>query len=176
MNIVTIFAGRKPNLEILLKYLKVALNICIINEVHLWNYAKDPDDEVFIEHVCNTNKYFYFMDTNDKTTWKDYYYHYCDDRYTNDIIIKCDDDIVFIDLFKLPNFIDFIKRNDYDLVFANTINNGVAAYYQQNKYNLIPKELLDLEYPNGGMCGSLWDSGINSEKLHNFFLGNYYVF
>ena len=30
----------------------------------------------------------------------------------NDIIIKCDDDIVFIDLNKLPDFIQFIKNND----------------------------------------------------------------
>ena len=46
---------------------------------------------------------------------------------------------MFIDLFKLPKFIEFVKNNDYDLVFANTINNGVSAYYQQYKFNLIPK-------------------------------------
>ena len=61
-------------------------------------------------------------------------------------------------------------------MFANIINNGVAAYYQQNKYNLIPKELLDLEYPTGGMCGTLWDSGIKAEILHNYFINNYNKF
>ena len=88
-----------------------------------------------------------------------YYYHYCDPKYENDIIIKCDDDIVFIDILKLPNFINFIRLNDFDLVFPNTINNGVSAFIQQNKYNLIPKEIMTLEYPlhNNiyGMCGSL---------------------
>ena len=97
-------------------------------------------------------------------------------KYKNDIIIKCDDDIVFIDLNKLPNFIEFIKRNDYNVVFANTINNGVSAYIQQNRYNLIPKELLDLEYPPGGMCGSLWDSGAKATILHNYFVENYHKF
>ena len=176
MNIVTIFAGRRPNLDILLIYLKAALELCIIHEVHLWNYARQPEDELFIKAACDINKKFHFMETTDKTTWKYYYYHYCDDKYKNDIIIKCDDDIVFIDLFKLPNFIEFIKNNDYNLVFANIINNGVAAYYQQNRYNLIPTELLDLEYPNCGMCGTLWDSGIKAEILHNYFINNYNTF
>jgi hypothetical protein len=112
MNIVTIFAGRRPNLDILLIYLKAALELCIIHEVHLWNYARQPDDEVFIKSSCHINKKFHFMETTDKTNWKDYYYHYCDDKYKNDIIIKCDDDIVFIDLFKLPKFIEFIKNNN----------------------------------------------------------------
>ena len=85
MNIVTIFAGRKPNLEILLKYLRVALETRTINEVHLWNYTRNEDDEVYIKHVCDKNKDFIFMDTTDKTTWKYYYYHYCDEKYKNDI-------------------------------------------------------------------------------------------
>ena len=127
--------------------------------------------------IYNTtqNKCFYFMDTC-KKNWNNYYNYYNDKKFENDLIIKCDDDIVFIDLYKLPKFIDFIKNNDYDLVFANTINNGVSAYFQQNKYNLIPKELMDLEYPHGGMCGSLWESGKKAEILHTYFVENYKKF
>jgi hypothetical protein len=121
------------------------------------------------------NKCFYFMDTCEKN-WKNYYNYYNDKKFENDIIIKCDDDIVFIDLYKLPKFIDFIKNNDYDLVFANTINNGVSAYFQQNIYNLIPKEIMDLEYPHGGLCGSLWESGKKAEILHSYFIENYKKF
>lgn len=119
------------------------------------------------------NKGFFFMDTCEKS-WKNYYQYYTDSKYLNDIILKCDDDIVFIDLLKLPNFIEFINNNDnYDLIFANIINNGVSAYYQQNKYNLIPKSLIDLEYPNKGINGSLWSSGTKAEILHNYFIDNY---
>ena len=118
------------------------------------------------------NKGFYFMDTCEKS-WKNYYQYYSNYEYENATILKCDDDIVFIDINKLPKFIHFIKNNDYDLVFANTINNGVSAYFQQNKYNLIPKDLMNLEYPNGGLCGSLWESGIKAERLHNYFIENY---
>lgn len=125
---------------------------------------------IYYETIQNHG--FYFMDTCEKN-WINYYQHYTDKQYENDVILKCDDDIVFIDLLKLPKFINFVKNNDYDLVFANTINNGVSAYFQQNKYYLIPSELMELEYPHDGLCGSLWESGEKAEKLHNYFLDNY---
>ena len=126
------------------------------------------------------NNGFYFMDTCEKGYWKNYYNYYNEKTHENDIIIKCDDDIVFIDLLKLPNFIKFVKENDHDLVFANIINNGVCAFFQQNRYNLIPKDLMYLEYPNFnnniGYGGSLWDNGIKAEKLHKYFIENYTSF
>jgi len=64
MNIVTIFAGRRPNLDILLIYLKAALELCIIHEVHLWNYARQPDDEVFIKSSCHIKKQVSFYGNN----------------------------------------------------------------------------------------------------------------
>jgi len=307
MNIISIFSGRKSNIEILNKYLQKALELNIIDEVHFWNNTRNTNDEDYLKTISNVkrtsstgtgnyilitpiisnnsfelnvkafndihikltnldteyeivlggfenttsiirennneifnliqnnvadennynnfriminndilniiknnellisqkiknnfeieniyiktgnnsvgnftynttkNKGFYFMDVCEKS-WKNYYNYYNDKEFENDIIIKCDDDIVFIDLYKLPKFIDFIKNNDYDLVFANTINNGVSAYFQQNKYNLIPKELMDLEYPSCGLCGSLWESGTKAEVLHNYFIKNYKKF
>jgi hypothetical protein len=306
MTIVTIFAGRKANIEILKKYLEKALELKIIDEVHFWNNTRNISDENYLKTISNLkrssstnnnyilispliyentftldvkatndihikiknidteyeivlggwnntksvirennneiyslvkngiadkqdyitievkinndmlnikknnellmcqkikndfqienvffktfhnsvghlkyketqNKGFYFMDTCEKN-WHNYYRHYDDSDFTDDIIIKCDDDIVFIDIYKLPKFIEFIRNNNYDLVFANTINNGVSAYFQQNKYNLIPKEIMNLEYPPGGWCGSLWENGKKAEKLHNYFIENYHKF
>ena len=310
-NIVTIFAGRKHNIEILRKYLKKALDLKIINEVHFWNNTRNQDDEEYLKTISNVkrtssanegryiqiytpiinntfsfnviasndiilkildntqknieyevvlggwantksvirknnveifslikdniadssyenkftlsitnnilniekndiiimtcelteyfkiddifiktghnsigkfnyettqNQGFYFMDTCEKS-WKNYYTYYNDKKFVDDIILKCDDDIIFIDLYKLPKFIEFIKNNEqYDLVASNTINNGVAAYFQQNKFNLIPKELMNLEYPNAGICGTLWEDGKKAEQLHNYFIENYSKF
>jgi len=304
--ILTIFSGRKHNLEVLCKYLQTALDLQIIDEVHFWNNTRNNEDENYIKSISNLkrtssrdvgnyilintdiidnsfeldikasndihvkiknfnteyeivlggwnntksvirengneirslikdniadgtfkhkfnfiiknnilsifknnellmsnkisdnfeikeiyfktgheaigdityntsqNKGFYFMDTCEKS-WKNYYQYYSSIPYEYEYatILKCDDDIVFIDINKLPKFIEFIKNNNYDLVFANTINNGVSAYFQQNKFNLIPKDLMNLEYPNGGFCGSLWESGEKAEKLHNYFIENY---
>lgn len=307
MNIVSVFSGRKSNIEILAKYLKMALEMNIIDEVHFWNNTRNKEDEDFLKTISNLrrtssvfgskyilitpvikdnsfelcvkssndvhikisddetdyeivlggwsntksvirqndteicqlfktgvvdakdennfkivvadeylhiikngillishkiekkfnikniyfktgfgsvgelkynttqNKGFFFMDTCIKS-WENYYNYYNNDKFVEDIIIKCDDDIVFIDLYKLPKFIEFVKNNDYDLVLANTINNGVAAYFQQQKYNLIPEELMSLEYPNNGLCGTLWESGKKAEDLHNYFIENYNKF
>jgi len=111
----------------------------------------------------------YLMDTCEKS-WKNYYQHY--KSFSEDIILKCDDDIVFMDLERMSDYLQFIQENDYDLVFANTINNGVSAYYQQHVFHLIP-ESIPLEYPPGGYCGSLWDSGEKANDLHDYFLEHY---
>jgi hypothetical protein len=124
-----------------------------------------------IDYTPTQNQGFYFMDTCEKT-WKNYYQYYTNTKYANDIILKCDDDIVFMDIYKLPKFIEFIKNNDFDLVFANTINNGVSSFFQQHRYNLIPTTLMNLEYPNEGLYGTLWESGEKAEKLHNYFIQN----
>ena len=317
-NILTVFAGRKQNLELLIKYLRKALELKILDEIHFWNYTRNSNDEEYLKTISNlkrtsskyNNEYiqiftpvidnsftfeitdsrdvyikikdtqqtieyeivledwknnvknvkstisknnselcnlsqntinitdnfdkksiticicennlivflnkqkfiiceinenitidtifiktgnnnsfgnityetiknhkFYFMDTCDKT-WKNYYNYYNNAIFKDDIIIKCDDDIIFIDLNKLPQFIDFIKNkgHEYDLIYANTINNGVCAHFQQNKYNLIPTNLMILEYPHEGYCGTLWESAEKAERLHNYFIENYQKF
>jgi len=173
-NILTIFAGRENNLIILNKYLTKALDLKLLDEIHYWDYTRNNSDELYLKSICTNN--FYYMKTTIKSSWINYYNYYDKPEFKDDIIIKCDDDIVFIDLSKLGEFINYTRTTDNNLVFANTINNGVSAYYQQNKFNLIPKELMELEYPVNGFCGSLWESGTKAEQLHNYFIDNYKSF
>lgn len=94
------------------------------------------------------------------------------DRYRNDIFLKCDDDIVFFDLDRLAEFVDFRRRNTgYFLLSANVVNNGVCAYFQQAS-GAIPPGFGDFELPKGGMCGSLWANGEKAQQLHELFLRN----
>jgi hypothetical protein len=91
------------------------------------------------------------------------------DRYQNDILLKCDDDIVYLDLDKLGDFIEFRKNNrQYFLVSASVVNNGVCAHFQQS-IGAIP-QWMSCELPPGGMCGTLWSSGTKAEAVHNLFL------
>jgi FkbM family methyltransferase len=129
------------NYNVLLVSQKIKINFKIENI-----FYKSKKNSSILNYSTTKNNNFYFMDTCCKSNWKDYYNNYNDD------------DIVFIDLNKLPNFIEFIKNSNYDLVFANTINNCVSAYYQQNKYNLIQSTTIN----------DTNDSDINNrlEKIH----------
>jgi len=92
--------------------------------------------------------------------------------YRDDVILKCDDDVVYFDIERLADFISFRKQNDqYFLVSANVVNNGVCAYFQQSM-GAIPLETMACELPPGGMCGSLWSSGAKADALHKLFLAN----
>jgi hypothetical protein len=90
--------------------------------------------------------------------------------YAGDVFLKCDDDIVFVDLDGLRRFIAFRRANPhYFMLSANVVNNGVCAFFQQQR-GVFPSGLLELEMPPNGFCGSLWDSGRKAEILHDRFL------
>jgi hypothetical protein len=98
------------------------------------------------------------------------YYAANREQHENDIFVKCDDDIVFVDIDRFGDFVDFRKRNDsYFLVSANVVNNGVCAHFQQ-MLGAIPNDVMELELPANGMCGTLWSSGEKAERLHRLFL------
>jgi hypothetical protein len=56
MNIITVFAGRKPNLEVLTKYFKQALELGIIHEVHFWNNTRQTSDEDYLKQISNLRR------------------------------------------------------------------------------------------------------------------------
>jgi hypothetical protein len=149
----------------------------VIGEVYFKNSTSNTDSEsepgLLLEYKPEVDPFF-LMQPSEKASWKDYYQHYLDPSYTNSTIIKCDDDIVFIDLARLPLFISKIRCDSphFDVLYANIINNGVAAYYQQKYLYVIPKELGDFEYPVGGFGGSLWESGEKASVLHRHFVKN----
>jgi len=117
---------------------------------------------------------FYFMDTCDKHTYNDMYYHYSSDEHADDVIITCDNSIAFIDLNKLPSFIEYVRTNStYRLVFPSVINNCLVSYYMQNKYDLIEEDVISIDYPESAY---IFDSGPTADILHDYFLKNYTSF
>jgi hypothetical protein len=91
-------------------------------------------------------------------------------EYSDAVILKCDDDIVYFDLDKLEEYISFRRsRDEFFLVSANVVNNGVCAFFQQRS-GVIPLDDDAFELPPGGLCGSLWSDGAKAERLHRLFL------
>ena len=56
MNVLTVFSGRRANIEILIKYLKKALELKFISEVHFWNNTRTIEDEDYIETISNLKR------------------------------------------------------------------------------------------------------------------------
>jgi hypothetical protein len=98
------------------------------------------------------------------------YYNANAAEYSEAVILKCDDDIVYFDLDKLEEFVSFRRSHDeFLLVSANVVNNGVCAFFQQRS-GVIPHEDDAFELPPDGLCGTLWSDGAKAERLHRLFL------
>jgi len=98
------------------------------------------------------------------------YYAAQRDAHESDLFLKCDDDIVYVDLDRLRDFIAYRRAHEeHFLVSANVLNNGVCAHFQQ-QLGALPAQGPQFERPPGGLCGSLWASGAKAEALHRTFL------
>jgi hypothetical protein len=196
--IVTVFAGRYDRLSLMLQYWRLALQAELVHEIHLWDFCRNETDRKLLNRFPMDDKRIkIFYRSTSRRCWEDYYEHY--DTYAQshpqDVIIKCDDDILFIDLHMLPYFLNivraqkkphkYVSKNGEPLggvVFANIINNGVASYYQQNLLGLLPPpngSSIDstgifhgeeFDYPEGGLEGSLWANATKAELMHLYFM------
>ena len=188
--ILFIFAGRQDRMSLLMAYLKKILQQKKIDYIHIWNFARnekdftwlksleDKDNNIFVfspsvfdeKKILNFNYSFY----------KSVYYFYTKSFFSKANFIKCDDDVVFLDVEYFDNFLqrvkDIDKNSEYYMVSANVVNNGVCANIQQ-KYGAIPKSIETFNMPNdnnelGCTVGSYWDYGKKSKLLHQYFLDN----
>jgi hypothetical protein len=127
---LTCFAGRRRYLEVLTTYVNELLDKGLVDEFHLWDYTRDPEDAKWIQENCQKYKIF---EVQDKSTWKEYYEYYGNLKWTDPmaIYIKCDDDIVFIDVEAFKGFIhNRIENPNNLLAFPSIVNNGVSTMIQ----------------------------------------------
>ena len=180
-----VFLGREKNMKILHYYLEEALKNNIIDEYHMFDFSRNNDDHLFIMNEFNRLKLIYYnkiylhnYDDNEiilkkprvKTDWNPFY-KTISKWSDNDIVIKCDDDILFIDINSLKNAInDRIEDKISFLIHSNCINNGVCAYYQKDLFPKLKNELN--KYPTGGIMGILFEKPELAYVLHNQFLSD----
>jgi hypothetical protein len=174
--IVTCFAGRRVFFSILYKYLAWLVLAGMVHEVHLWNFTRDPlDEEWFRSGAYNVDMLpqFKIMEVKDKKQWAEYYKHYADNKGSlyqdDDVIIKLDDDIVYIDVGAFPEFI-MRRRRERDCLFAfpSIINNGVCAYYQ-DLYGFTSGFFEPNELPYDTFYGRVVTDGKLAMRLHTMF-------
>lgn len=173
--IYSIFAGRHKNLELQFKYISRMLKQKLIDEVHIWDFTRNDVDSVFIrEKLCNYHKSIRVFDVKNKNSWGEYYNYYTKEKFREgDILIKADDDIVYIDVDGFQGFINHVKNKDRKGLYVSPsiVNNGVTSHYHQ-KFELgLPKDIVgELEYAT--FFGRLVRDGKVANMVHDDFLKN----
>lgn len=179
--IVIVFAGREKYLKILFKYLDKLLQQKSIDVVHIWDYCRDELDRNYIHEFLSGNKegYKFFTRVLDFTPYKEAYNHYLyyeQEIKDDDILIKSDDDIVYIDVKKFDQYVQRIKSDG--LYFPNIINNDVMALIQH--YNNVHNHVFtpnDVKHWNSREPLSMWfTKPAQAIAIHTLFLENPHKF
>jgi hypothetical protein len=180
-----VFVGREKNMMILHSYVEKCLREKIIDEYHMFNFSKIMSDHNFIiseyERLKKLYKEKIFLHNSEenlllintkriKINWNPFY-NYISKSNKNDIIIKCDDDILFIDIYSLKKAIeDRINDKISFIIHSNCINNGVCSYYQKELFKKLTQELEN--YPTGGILGIIFEKPEIAYAIHNEFTNN----
>jgi hypothetical protein len=185
---ICIFLGREKNMKILHKYIELGLNEFILNEYHMFDFSRNIQDHYFIKEEYNRLINIYphriFLHNSDEnynklnnkeikkslTDWSPFYKTLATKLYNkNSIIIKCDDDILFIDIYGLKSALeDRWKDKESFLIHSNCINNGLCGYYLRNKFPMLKTQLSI--YPKGGLLGVLFEKPELAYAMHLQFL------
>jgi len=133
--IFTVFAGRKRFLTVLWVYVRRLLSENTIDEVHLWDYCDDAMGREYIRTMAPPSHHRIRLmkpPAGNETLgrWTGYYAYYAEHLTADNILIKCDDDVVFIG--GLPALLAQVRRDSPRrlLYYPSTVNNDVAAAFQ----------------------------------------------
>ena len=178
-----VFLGREKNIVILHPYIEMGIKLNIIDQYHMFNFSRLLNDNLFIlseyERLIllfpnkiflhNSEENLVLINSNrKKIDWNPFYKYISTNSNDNDVIIKCDDDILFIDIFSLKDAIEdrFNDKISF-LIHSNCINNGVCTYYQSYLFPKLKNELN--KYPLGGILGIIFEKPEISYAIHNQF-------
>ncbi len=167
-------------MNIIIRYVDKLLQRKLIHIVHIWNYQKTEHSRSALSNFCHRNSKYVLFEPPHTDEKKGYYYqHYSRYMKENEILIKCDDRIVYLDVDNFRTFIDNIKEDG--LYFPNIINNDVCAYFQQEEgsHNLfnykVDREKLKELISKSGEVNYLSDwhrEYDKADKIHRMFLKN----
>ena len=140
----------------------------------------EKNSEIFWDYKEAKNQNYKLFDTEYRATfinWYEAYKFYL--NYEYDIFLKIDDDIVYIDLNRFDEYINFIHNNkNINITIPNLINHAVSFYYNY-KYGLIPKNIIKKKYLNKNSSLKFYKffkDGKQAEKIHEYFLNNIFKF
>jgi hypothetical protein len=200
--VAVIFAGRRNYMHMLVHYVDQLVKECYLDEVHVWDFTKDSLDAGWLEKVIASRPAYQLLHPEGDIYWNPTYHYYAaidgaEPKFKprwqgasrdRTVLVKIDDDVVYLDTSRFPSFVDYVRSHkEKFIVHANTINNGVASYYQAHhieRLGTIHPGLLD--YPTDeddpdrteampvtpGRYGLLLRNSSISADLHRDFLAH----
>lgn len=156
------FAGRQDRMSLLVDTMTNALRRGIITEWHVWDYSRTPDDAAWIQTLSSIPGVIVRVPTSSKKeTYEECYLAYTSGRYGPEtVFLKCDDDIVYIDVDALDAFIKYRRLHpEIYLLSANVINNVVCTGIQKQHGYLRDVDISELH-----------TNGAQAEAVHRAFL------
>lgn len=130
--IMFVFGGRRTNIQLALPYYKQILADNPDVDIHLWDLCRDPADSRYLRTITGTDRLTVrteFYDGTGRATrgqnrvWN----HYAGPEYRGTVFVKCDDDVVFYDTARFPQFVKSIT--DDVVTSALIINNGASSQH-----------------------------------------------
>ena len=183
-----VFMGREKNVQVLHRYITRALHIDAIDHYYMIDMTRNMSDHQYIQqeysrldaifpgriHVVNdrVRKQQLIDGTwqQQKNHWAPFY-KFCETFTDDDIIIKCDDDTLFIDTESLSSACDTRWANRQPvLMHSNAINNGICTYHQaiHDVWRFEGQEQLRM-YPKQGLTGPLFTNPDLAAECHEQF-------
>ena len=133
---------------------------------------KNSENYWYYEEMKNQNIKLFDTEFRVKSHWYEAYKYYL--TYDYEILLKMDDDIVYIDINRFDEYIYFIRNSKINITIPNLINHAVSLFYN-NKYGLIPSEILNKKYANRNNSLEVYDyynDGKQANIIHQYFLNN----
>ncbi len=165
--IAVIPAGREETMQLLIPHLLAANGL--IDECHLWVNTEKASDLAYLEKLEASRPEFFRrvasqvpIDGNRSVS----YFYREEYRQPEMIVIKLDDDIVWMGENAIRHLLEFRMKNpEFFLVFANIWNNQFCDYIHQ-RTGLLPVEpKVDWDCP-----GNMWLNGELAERVHRNLL------
>lgn len=104
-------------MRLLVRYLSVLLDDGRVSAVHLWDMTMDQADRIWLRHLSQLDGRYEVKGCKwdpEKPLWRyscPYrYYAQAESFRDDDLLLKIDDDIVFMDLQRFGHFIDAVKE------------------------------------------------------------------
>jgi hypothetical protein len=133
---------------------------------------KDSEDFWNYEEMKNQNIMLFDSRYRARFHWYEAYKYYL--TYDYKILLKMDDDIIYIDLNRFDDYINFITKTNANITLPNLVNHAISLFYN-NKYGLIPSKILREDYTNKNTSLQVFNyyrDGKQAEIIHEYFINN----